>query len=303
MYFHSLPGTGKSGKGRFKYSIIDGKQRLESIWEFIENRIPLADDFKYLNDSAIEAAGLNYRELGRKYPTLKMRFDGYPLSIISVETDDTEMIEEMFSRLNEAVPLSAAERRNAFGGPIPRAIRRVSKHRFFTTNTPYSNSRYRHFDLAAKFLQVESENRITDTKKAYLDQFVKTWKNRPKSDAKRLEERVTSNLDNMSEIFVDGDQLLRSAGSAVIFYHLWRIVWMHDWSDEVSRSDLLGFEHKREINRTIASESITDADYDLLEFDRLVQSPNDAYATEFRLRTLLDVAFNKQLPDGYGRSR
>jgi hypothetical protein len=37
----------------------------------------------------------------------------------------------MFSRLNEAVPLNAAEKRSAIGGPMALAIREISEHSFF----------------------------------------------------------------------------------------------------------------------------------------------------------------------------
>lgn len=58
----------------------------------------------------------------------------------------------MFSRLNEAVALNAAEKRNALGGPAPKAIRRVAMFPFFTKKLNISNKQYQHRDLAAKFL-------------------------------------------------------------------------------------------------------------------------------------------------------
>jgi hypothetical protein len=73
----------------------------------------------------------------------------------------------------EAVPLSAAEKRNALPGPLPAEIRTVAKRDFFLKNLPFTNSRYRHFDLAAKFLLTEEVEKITDTKKVYLDAFVR----------------------------------------------------------------------------------------------------------------------------------
>ena len=63
---------------------------------------------------------MTYSDLGFKYPLLKARFDATSLSVISVRTEDIELIEDMFSRLNEAVPLNAPEKRNAFGGPLPK---------------------------------------------------------------------------------------------------------------------------------------------------------------------------------------
>ena len=49
----------------------------------------------------------------------------------SIETNENDLIEELFSRLNEAVPLNAPEKRNAFGGVVAKSIRDLAKHSFF----------------------------------------------------------------------------------------------------------------------------------------------------------------------------
>jgi hypothetical protein len=49
---------------------------------------------------------------------------------------------------------------------------------------------------------------------------------------------------------------------------------------------LQDFEVARASNRSKAELDIATADYDLLEFDRLNQTPNDAYAIKFRLELL-----------------
>ncbi len=105
---------------------------------------------------------MTYAELGRAYPRLKAELDSRRLSVITIQTEDPELIEEMFSRLNEAVPLSAAEKRNALRGPLPPRIRELSEDRLFVHNLPFGNSRYRHFDVACKFLYLTHSGRIVD---------------------------------------------------------------------------------------------------------------------------------------------
>jgi hypothetical protein len=51
----------------------------------------------------------------------------------------------------------------------------------------------------------------------------------------------------------------------------------------------------RDANRKKAEEKLADADYDLLEFDRYTQSPNDAGAMKFRLRAILNKMFGKKV--------
>jgi hypothetical protein len=296
FYFHKFAQPKLIHEQAYDYAIIDGKQRLSALWQFIDGDFALSEDFEFLHDPAIQAGGLNYAQLGQRYPRLKIRFDAYTLSVVTVETEDEDLIEEMFSRLNEAVPLSAAEKRNAFGGPIPPVVRRLSRHKFFTSRLPFTNRRYRHFDLCAKMLLTEHEDSVVDTKKIYLDEFVRKWRERPEGDARQLERRVKENLDFLKDVFVENDPLLRSVGNVVLFYHVARLSRKAGWIDEIARDRFAAFEEKRSENRKIAEEELSEADYRLLEFDRYVQTPNDAYATQIRLGVLLGVVFQREPP-------
>ena len=98
LYFHKYERDDARKTGKL-YAVIDGRQRLETIVKFIEGAFPLRDDFEYLEDVSIDAAGMNYSELAQKYPKIKSRFDSFSLPIVTVETDDLELIDDMFSIL------------------------------------------------------------------------------------------------------------------------------------------------------------------------------------------------------------
>jgi hypothetical protein len=287
FYFHDFyPGKKIVGKN-YRYAIIDGKQRLDAIWGFIDNEYPLSHDIELVNQPDVEVTGLTYSELAEQHPRLKARFDSRALAVITIQTDDTELIEEMFSRLNEAVPLSAAEKRNAFRGPIPPVIRRLSEHRFFTEKVPFSNSRYRHYDLLCKFLLLADSDEIVDLKKAYLDGFVIEFRDyEKKAEAKALEKQVRSVLNRMEETFVGRDELLRSLGMVTLYFILYAGIESKDWTKRVPRSHLERFEDARGKNREVAEADVADASYELLEFDRWAQSPNDSVALDYRFRVL-----------------
>src|SRR5258708_6358863 len=128
LYFHEFVPPKQKGSKRYRYAIIDGKQRLQTIWDFIDGSIPLAEDFEYLRDDSVKAGGLDYPTLAAKYPQIKARLDATPLDIVTIRTNDIELIEDMFSRLNEAVPLNAPEKRGALGGPLPPVIKKLPDH-------------------------------------------------------------------------------------------------------------------------------------------------------------------------------
>ena len=289
LYFHELVPPKKDGSNTLRYAIIDGKQRLESLWSFMDGAFALSDDFQYLLDDGVDLAGLTYREIGAKYPLLKSRFDSTSLSVVGVRTNDTELIEEMFSRLNEAAPLNAPEKRNAFGGPLPPVIRDLSVHRFFRDRLPFSDRRYRHRDLATKFLYIENSDTVVDTKKAYLDAFVRDWatENRMDLEAMRVKDNVEAHLERMSDVFTVQDHLLKSIGMTILTFHFFRLVAKLDRVESIQRQHFEMFDRARSDNRSLAQQDIAKADYDLLEFDKYVQTPNDSYATRIRLSIMV----------------
>jgi hypothetical protein len=297
LYLHEFVPFKKKSDKKYRYAIIDGKQRLQTIWDFIDGKITLGEDFKYLRDDSVRAEGLSYAELAAKYPALKSRFDATPLDITTIRTDDIELIEDMFSRLNEAVPLNAPEKRNAFGGPMPEAIRKTSKHSFFKKRVPFTDKRYRHRDLATKFLYLEHVGGIQNTKKSDLDELVKQfrkWRTEgvKKGSAAELSKLVTTTektLAEMSSVFVAKDSLLRQVGMITLYFHLFRLV-KQGAVGHPKREMLVKFEKLRDRNREQVEENGEagpKVDTALLEFDKHSQTPNDAYALRIRLEILL----------------
>jgi len=297
LYFHEFVPFKKIDGKKYRYAIVDGKQRIQTVWDFIDGKISLSEDFEYLRDNTVKAAGLGYSQLAEKYPQLKSRFDATPLSIVTIRTNDIDLIEDMFSRLNEAVPLNAPEKRNAFGGPLPNAIQKASAHKFFTKHVAFPDKRYRHRDLAAKFIFIEFEKKIVNTKKADLDQFVrqfKKWrqdglKKASKSAITKLVDETEKTLSSMTNIFGPQDKLLRQVGMITLYFHLFRFVKLGKVGP-VSRDMLAQLEKRREKNRQIAEEkgeTSTAVELPLMEFDKHSQTPNDAYAIRIRLEILL----------------
>jgi hypothetical protein len=280
LYFHHL--TGKYASKKHDYAIIDGRQRLEAIWDFIDGRIALGEDFKFFENEDFKAAGMTFPQIQEQYPRLLIRFHARSLSVMVVTADDLDFIEDMFSRLNEAVPLNAAEKRNALGGPIPKIIKEIAGHPFFTEKVPFPSTRYRHYDVAAKLLVEQNAKGVVDTKKARLDYFVIENKNKEKEDFAGLEKATKGVLDRMAKIFTDDDPLLRSSGMVVVYYTM----LAKKFVDKVSRADLVKFEKAREKNREKFEREEKNVNFAWIEYDELAQSANDGAAIKARAETL-----------------
>ena len=96
------------------FDVIDGKQRLTAIWEFV------SDEFTLLRDTG-SFPGLG--DLGgKRWSDLpvpakdRLQFSNITVSRIDEATEDE--ISDLFLRLQRGEPLKAAEKRNAMRGPV-----------------------------------------------------------------------------------------------------------------------------------------------------------------------------------------
>ncbi len=283
LYLHKFQTPLEEGGETYEYAMIDGKQRAEAIFDFIENGYVLDSNFQYMSDENIDLSGFTYRELAKEYPEIKQDFDSFTLDVITIDTDDIELIEDLFSRLNEAMPLNAAEKRNAKPGPLPALVREISEHKLFVEKIPFGNSRYRHYDIAAKLLLMVSRDSIGDTKKAQLDRFFESHSKSTAEDVSDLLKEVTLVLDEMVKSFTDSDSLLRSVGMISLYFLLFKRVIVQKRTDLISRVEFANFETLRQKNRKLAEEEDKETNFQLLEFERFSQSPNDAIALRYRL--------------------
>ena len=297
FYFHEFVPPKTDDDRVIHFAIIDGKQRLQTIWDFIDGKLSLAKDFAFLEDEGVGTNGMTYAQLGQTYPQHKALFDAYHLDIVTIRTEEIDRIEDMFSRLNEAVPLNAPEKRNAFGGPLPAEITSLSEHQFFDGKVPFGNTRYRYRDLAAKALWLEHNDALVNTKKGDLDEFVKVSKQyrlagRPEASPKavgRLVSETEATLEAMAGVFADNDRLLRQVGLITLYFHLYRNIRRRR-IEHVGRRELEWFESRRAENRRLAEgDTPTEKlDGNLFEFDKHSQTPNDGYALRIRLKILLE---------------
>lgn len=288
IYVHEFSKPVEMDGKTYRYAVVDGKQRLNAIFQFIDNGFTLSDDFSYMRDTDIKIGGLSYSELAKKQPKIKMLLDAYSLPVYGIRADDLDLIEDMFSRLNEAAPLNAAEKRNAFGGPLPKLIREISTHPFFEHKVKFDNKRFRHYDLIAKLFLLCHKGSVTDTKKVHLDRFVKSFKDADEHVAEGLKYRVWEVLDSLTRVFVDSDPLLKSMGIVPVYFWVQYASMQAGFEQVIDRTALLRFEEDRRSNRELAQDDEADekVQYHYLEFDRLNQTPNDAYAIRFRIEVL-----------------
>lgn len=271
-----------SGKS---YAIIDGKQRLQTLDDFLHNRLSLSTDFVYEKNKEIDLSNLTYREIGIKYPEIKFDIDSFKLDFVFIITDELEKIEELFFRLNEGKPLNNAEKRNRYVGFLNQSIKRIiSGNDFFTKKFVYSNSRLQYEDLCLKMIFIEYNNKLITFSKNGLDKFVE--ENRVSSE--QLQDainKVEENINKMSEIFEDNDILLKSRSAIPVYYY-----FISRCNPSVSKvRDFL--EKFNEIRRLNRSES--DSNPILSEYDRQSQQGTHTESSLIFRQTILEKFYLK----------
>jgi hypothetical protein len=120
--------------GKTTYDVIDGKQRLTAIVEFINNLIPVADESGELfSDNQI--AGSFFKDFDQpEFSQYKSRFWRYIIPVEYVDTGVQEVIDSIFDRLNRnGEPLTGQELRhsNYYGTPLLGLLEDFSKDTFW----------------------------------------------------------------------------------------------------------------------------------------------------------------------------
>ena len=134
------------------YEVVDGQQRLATIFEFLEGDLELGEE------AAAEFGGATYENLPERYSD---HFDDYEIDFDEISDASEEDIQEFFQRLQLGMRLNSAERLNAVPGKLTDFCRNKSKHKFFRERVRVGNKRYAHFDILAKALAVEIDGMST----------------------------------------------------------------------------------------------------------------------------------------------
>jgi hypothetical protein len=279
-------GNSVLNKKRLPYAIIDGKQRLEAIFDFFDGLVTLNDDFVYRQDPTLKLAGLGYQDLVKNYSEVAEIFDTYNLSVMSVFSTAEGLINELFVRLNRSKPLTGAEVRNAMGGPAPHIFRKVAQHELFGTYVAFSVKRGQDLNTAAKLIMFEYSGKLSETKKKNMDQFTQDAVKADKGKLELAVRRVMDMADVMTEVFLPRDRLLASSGTLPVYYWFIRSIPAKD--RRLVREFLVSFEADRRKNRQLSTDTPRSqhVDRDLVEFDNLNRSTNDQSSHEGRFRIL-----------------
>src|SRR5262249_19030243 len=139
----------KISKSPEKYEVVDGQQRLRTIFEFQNSEFSLAKDADDIDGAKV--AKMGYNDLPED---LRLRFDNFDLDVIVLSDTSEDEVREMFLRLQNGTTLKAQEKRNAMPGQMRTFVKDLAQHPFFSM-CGFANTRFTHDLVAAQMTAIE----------------------------------------------------------------------------------------------------------------------------------------------------
>ncbi|WP_026632987.1 DUF262 domain-containing protein [Dyadobacter alkalitolerans] len=294
-------GSTDLNEKRKQYAVIDGKQRLTTVFDFFEDKIQLDNTPIFFRDQILDLENFTYSDMKREYPLVGEIFDRFQPVIMGVYSDRPEDVYEMFIRLNINIAISGAERRNALPGPIPQLLRKIAIHSFFLEKIKFSIERGQDLNLAAKFLLLEISSKIVTLKKNELDGMVAKSRSLDEEVIRPYYQNVENVLNQMNDLFLRHDDLLASPTQIPIYYLLTKYYASRFSNFLDVRQFLWSFERSRNIARKELKQRSTgqisyftrDISDDAISYNLFVRSPDDKKNIEGMLEILVRQAIEE----------
>lgn len=137
----------------YSYSVLDGKQRMTTIFSYINGEYSLSEDIP-----AVELEGTVY-EISNKFfdeldEDIKQEILRFKFNIIAFEDVTDEEIEEIFFRLNNSTPLTKAQKSKPLAGVENSIlINEITSGRFFSEKCNFSKMQLKKSDDMCALLQ------------------------------------------------------------------------------------------------------------------------------------------------------
>ena len=182
-----------------EYEVLDGQQRLRTVYEFFSNELPLAQL------SAEEFGGKLYKDLHQR---VSDAFDDFEIEFDEIEGANDEELKLFFQRLQAGLPLTSSERLNAVHSKLRDFCKKTAEHKFFREKVSFPNTRYAHFDVVAKATAVEIEGLAAGLRFEDLKATFESQKNFSATSA--TAKRINRALDFVDRAFASRSSYLRS---------------------------------------------------------------------------------------------
>lgn len=223
VYVHKTESIEVDAKGKhsYNYSVLDGKQRMTTVFSFINGEYALSEDIPdvEIEDVTYEIAGKYFEDLDEDVQQEILRFR---FNIQAFEDVTDEMIEDIFFRLNNSTPLTKPQKaRPLMGVENSIFINDILAGRFFTDKCTFSKMQLKKSDDMCTLLQgmmlLDNKYRDYDFSSISADEvmtYSQYIKNNYPDECKDRLKKIIGFLDN---VFYMKDKNLKKINIPILF--------------------------------------------------------------------------------------
>lgn len=223
VYVHKTESIEMDAKGKhsYTYSVLDGKQRMTTVFSFINGEYALSEDIPdvEIEDVTYEIAGKYFEDLDEDVQQEILRFR---FNIQAFEDVTDEMIEDIFFRLNNSTPLTKSQKaRPLMGVDNSIFINDILAGRFFTEKCTFSKMQLKRSDDMCTLLQgmmlLDNKYRDYDFSSISADEvmnYSQYIKNNYPDECKDRLKRIIGFLNN---VFYMKDKNLKKVNIPILF--------------------------------------------------------------------------------------
>lgn len=204
----------------YSYSILDGKQRLTTIFDFIDGRYPLDTETPSvtIDDTVYELGGKYFTDLDIECQQELLRFK---FTIYGFEDADDDLIEEIFFRLNNSTPLSKPQKAMPLCGvENAKFIKSILSDRFFSEFCQFSALQRRKSDDMCTLLQsmMLLDNRYEGYEFASIsaDEIMRYASHIKKNYSEEQKASLYDIIDYLEKVFPEKDKMLKKINIPIV---------------------------------------------------------------------------------------
>lgn len=243
------------------FEVVDGQQRLTTVFEFFDNLLPLSAE------ASRRYGGALYRDLKQPYSDA---FDDFEIQFDEIEEAEERELKEFFQRLQVGLPLTASEKLNSVHSKLTNFTRALANHPFFKQKVAVADKRYAHFDVVAKVAAIEVDGIDTGLRFEDLKQLFAT--NADFSARSNVARRLKETFEFLAAAFPARHPMLKNRTVIQSFATLAASIVETGRAQRYEANFLAFFEHfMAELTRQVElGQAATDSDY--LRFQRSINA-------------------------------
>jgi len=217
--------------GKATYHVVDGKQRTQTVLDFVNDRIRIANDF-----GDVRLDGKKWSELQGEQ-AIKQTFWNYRITVEMIDVVEGSVVNEVFDRLNRNVrKLTRQELRHAkFGGWFITEVENESTREEWRELGIVTTARAKRMvdsQFISELMFVILEGRVLGFDQDMLDELYAKYEEpsdtAPELNQDTFQQHFSKTKNYLLQMNREGQVVLRHAKGVGNFYTLWALVVLTD---------------------------------------------------------------------------